>query len=219
MAHYSEHRALRNEYVEKRDCADRGAGLFALRDFKVGEKICIYSGTIHATTDDHPHHNYALALNDEESVIPDDITSLGGHLSNHSCNPNSSYEIDELRKYGFLEARKSIRRGQEVTTYYQYAHVELVRCLCGDPHCTGQIGIQLQPDDSSGHENLRTQLQKLVRVMRANGQRWVVGSVLAQLAAGLALDEPEAKRVMLKRAFGDSYESHEDFKWLNRMPR
>jgi hypothetical protein len=219
MAHYSEHRALRNEYVEKRDCGDRGAGLFALRDFKVGEKICIYSGTIHATTDDHPHHNYALALNDEESVIPDDITSLGGHLSNHSCNPNSSYEIDELRKYGFLEARKSIRRGQEVTTYYQYAHVELVRCLCGDPHCTGQIGIQLQPDDSSGHENLRTQLQKLVRVMRANGQRWVVGSVLAQLAAGLALDEPEAKRVMLKRAFGDSYESHEDFKWLNRMPR
>ncbi len=219
MARYSEHKALRNEYVEKGDCGNRGAGLFALRDFKVGEKVCIYSGSIHATSDDHPHHNYALALNDKESVIPDDITSLGGHLANHSCNPNSSFEIDGLRKHGFVEARKPIKAGQEVTTYYQYAHAELAICLCGEPHCTGQIGIQLQPDDSTGHERLRAQLQRLVQVMRANGQRWVVGSLLAQLAAGLPLDEQEAKRVILTRAFGDSYESHDDFKWLNRMPR
>ncbi len=58
-----------------------------------------------------------------------------------------------------------------------------------------------------------------MQVMRANGQRWVVGSVLAQLAAGLSLDEQEAKRMILTLTFGDGYESHEDFKWLNRMPR
>jgi hypothetical protein len=219
MVHYSEHKALRNQYVEKGDCGNRGTGLFALRDFKVGEKVCVYNGSVHSTTDGHPDHNYALALDDKESVIPDDITSLGGHLANHSCNPNSSFEIDGTRKHGFLEARKPIKVGQEVTTYYQYAHAERVICLCGETHCTGQIGIQLQPDDSTGHQSLRAQLQRLVQVMRANGQRWVVGSVLAQLAAGLPLAEYEAKSAVLVLAFGDSYESSEDFKWLNRMPR
>lgn len=245
MARYSEHIALRNAYIEKRDCGNRGAGIFALRDFKADEKVCLYAGTIYGKFgegDRHPNFAYKFNIGNGQCIIPEDRAALGAHLANHSCNPNTSLNVDTQRRHGFLKATKSIKAGQEITAYYQHIHPNVPTCLCGEQHCTGQIGIRLPADvclcgkpdctglgpmqvptvedDPEGSENLRKQLQRLIQVMRANGQRWVVGSVLEALGDYLQVDDEKTQReILLTHAFGDPYQSNDDFNWMCRFPR
>jgi hypothetical protein len=83
-------------------------------------------------------------MNCQDQIIVPDLTTVGGHLANHSCDPNTEYLSDKesgRHDASVLRARKPIQAGSEVTVYYGWEGFQEVKCLCGTRNCTGYIGL------------------------------------------------------------------------------
>jgi len=79
-------------------------------------------------------------------VIDADVRGNAARWINHSCAPNcETYEDDDSRV--FIEARRTIRRGEELTYDYQLTYdgrigkrvLESYACRCGAPRCRGSM--------------------------------------------------------------------------------
>ena len=137
-----------------RNSGIHGRGVFATRTIRKGTTILEYRGErttwkiARARPDsdpDNPHHTFIFELEDG-SVIDADVRGNAARWINHSCAPNcETYEDDDSRVY--IEARRTIRRGEELTYDYQLTYdgrigkrvLESYACRCGAPRCRGSM--------------------------------------------------------------------------------
>ena len=136
-----------------------GRGVFALRPIARGERLIEYTGErmSHDEADerygeeheDSPH-TMLFAANDEVVI---DATNRGSSARwiNHSCAPNCEAVEEDGRV--FIDARRAIRPGEELTYDYQLiwegrismrtrkAHA----CGCGTEKCRGTMLMESNP--------------------------------------------------------------------------
>jgi SET domain-containing protein len=137
-----------------RNSGIHGRGVFATRMIRRGMTIIEYRGE--RTTwkiarsrpdsdPDNPHHTFIFELSDG-SVIDADVGGNAARWINHSCDPNcDTYEDDAGRV--FIEARRTIRRGEELTYDYQLSYDGRIgprvlaeyECRCGAARCRGSM--------------------------------------------------------------------------------
>ncbi len=149
--------------IVARRSAIHGTGVFASMPIAKGERIIEYTGRIrtHAQVDRgsagsaESGHTFLFTLNDKY-VIDGTIEGNVARWINHSCAPNCEAVLEEDadgNKRGdrvFIEARKSIKPGDELSYNYGITLGEphtarmkkIWECRCGAKKCTGTM---LQP--------------------------------------------------------------------------
>jgi len=142
-----------NPYFEVRQSKIQGKGAFALRNIRKGTRLIEYVGqritwrTADKRYDDEKmgrHHTFLFTV-DDRTVIDAAVNGNDARFLNHSCDGNCEAITD--RKRIFLEARKSIKAGEELLYDYQYersddhtaADERFYACRCGSPKCRGSI--------------------------------------------------------------------------------
>jgi SET domain-containing protein len=148
-----------NPYFELRTSEIQGTGAFAIRTIRKGTRIIEYLGqrvswrTADKRYDDEKmsrHHTFLFTV-DDKTVIDAAVNGNDARFLNHSCDGNCEAITDRKRIY--IEARKSIKAGEELLYDYQYERTEdhtaadekFYACRCGSPNCRGSI---LAPDAS-----------------------------------------------------------------------
>jgi SET domain-containing protein len=137
-----------------RRSAIHGRGVFASRTIRKGTVIIEYRGqrtTWEAASerqskdDPDPQHTFIFATNDGR-VIDASRRGNAARWINHSCAPNcQTFEDDNGRV--FIEARRTIRAGDELTYDYQLELDERITakvraeyaCRCGAKRCRGTL--------------------------------------------------------------------------------
>lgn len=142
-----------NPYIEVRQSAIQGKGAFAARNIKKGTRLIEYLGqritwrTADKRYDDDKmgrHHTFLFTV-DDKTVIDAAVNGNDARFLNHSCDGNCEAISD--RKRIFIDARKTIKAGEELLYDYQYErtddHTEedekFYACRCGSPRCRGSI--------------------------------------------------------------------------------
>ncbi len=130
-----------------------GRGVFALRKIPKGARIIEYKGQLitdkeadrrYSRAHEHSPHTMLFSV-DGGWVI--DATRRGNSARwiNHSCAPNC--EIEEEDRRVFIEARRDIRPGEELTYDYNLQigekHTRAAKrahaCYCGSRRCRGTM--------------------------------------------------------------------------------
>jgi uncharacterized protein len=144
---------LREPPYEIRRSKIQGRGVFATRRIRPGQRIVEYTGERISNEDAdrrydeermRRHHTFLFTL-DDDTVVDGARGGSDARLINHSCQPNCVAVIDD--GHIWIEARKNIQPGVELTYDYQYertddADEELERfyaCRCGSRRCRGTI--------------------------------------------------------------------------------
>ena len=131
-----------------------GRGVFALAPLAKGTLIVEYKGrrtswdeatALPDSDPDNPAHTFLFGLEDGRVID----ARRGGNAArwiNHSCDPNCEAFEDEASRV-FIEARRPIRRGEELTYDYRLAvdgrlskreRTQYV-CRCGARKCRGSL--------------------------------------------------------------------------------
>jgi hypothetical protein len=149
--------------IVARRSAIHGTGVFATAPIAKGERIIEYKGE-RRTHDDvdagdegsaESGHTFLFTLNDEY-VIDGARRGNVAKWINHSCSPNCDSIIEEAegddrtKDRVFIEAKKAIKAGEELTYNYGITlgepHTAALKkiwgCRCGQNNCTGTM---LQP--------------------------------------------------------------------------
>jgi SET domain-containing protein len=129
--------------TEARASAISGQGLFARRDFAVGELIAAYAGTLLTAPPDVPtpgQPTYLVEIRPGvwlDGSAPDNPA----RFANHSCAPNAELVHDETAGHPWLVAHRAIAIGDEITFDYGFSLAESLfhPCRCGAPECVGRI--------------------------------------------------------------------------------
>jgi SET domain-containing protein len=142
-----------NPYFEVRQSKIQGKGAFAIRNIRKGTRLIEYLGqriswrTADKRYDDEKmnrHHTFLFTV-DDKIVIDAAVDGNDARFLNHSCDGNCEAITDRRRI--FIDARKSIKAGEELLYDYQYErtddHTEedekFYQCRCGSPKCRGSI--------------------------------------------------------------------------------
>jgi len=131
-----------------------GRGVFAARKIRKGTCILEYKGRRSSWDDamerpdsdpEDPAHTVLFGL-DDGTVIDPRVRGNAARWINHSCDPNcDTYEDEEGRV--FIEARRTIRPGEELSYDYQLEIDEPLTkreraqytCRCGARGCRGSL--------------------------------------------------------------------------------
>ena len=135
--------------IAVRNSPIHGQGVFALRRIPKGTRIIEYKGTLitdaeadrrYSRIQAHSPHTMLFSV-DDGLVI--DATRKGNSARwiNHSCAPNC--EIEEEHHRVFIEARRDIEPGEELTYDYNLQigekHTKAAKrehaCFCGSRRC------------------------------------------------------------------------------------
>ena len=149
--------------VAARKSRIHGNGVFAVAALSNGERIIQYKGRLrtHAevdaddTGDVESGHTFLFTLSDDY-VLDANYEGNIARWINHSCNPNCEAVIEEAegddrsKDKVFIEAKRAIKPGQELTYNYGITLGErhtprlkkIWECRCGSKNCTGTM---LQP--------------------------------------------------------------------------
>jgi SET domain-containing protein len=137
------------EGVEVRRSEIHGQGVFALRDWRSGEEIGLYSGRRHAPGETHPGWDdgltYLFGLSDGSVIDGAQGGNATRHI-NHACTPNveaveGRADSDKLELA--IRAVRRIRAGEEL--FLDYALVidgddpANYPCACGTGACRGTM--------------------------------------------------------------------------------
>ena len=149
--------------ITTRRSSIHGNGMFAVAPLRKGERLIQYKGKhrTHKAVDRiysdevETGHTFLFTLNDTY-VIDANADGNDARWINHSCDPNceavmvEDEDEDPNLDAVFIDARRAIRPGEELT--YNYGIVldephtnrlkKLWACHCGSPKCTGTM---LQP--------------------------------------------------------------------------
>lgn len=220
-----------NPRFEARQTSDRGRGLFALVDFAPGDLICGMNEGDRRLERDEAMKIYEIdstikhhwALDHEGRYVIPDVEATGWHCANNSCNPNARLAINE--GVG-LRARRHIRAGSEVTCWYGWTFGR-VRCLCGEEHCSGWIGVPCRPEGRKSTMGMHDKADfiRLIHVAVANDNydaiktletllvtrlNWPNEHFLSLLSKALAPDNVQADAIMerLWRNRNGVYDDH-----------
>jgi SET domain-containing protein len=145
--------------IAARKSTIHGNGVFALAPIARGERIIEYKGKrrTHADVDAGDSgdvdsgHTFLFTLNDDY-VIDANFSGNSARWINHSCKPNCEAVLDENEKDPkksrvFIEARRAIKPGEELTYDYGITldepHTARLKkiwaCRCGAKNCTGTM--------------------------------------------------------------------------------
>lgn len=130
-----------------------GKGVFALRHMAAGETVIEYVGELismaeaiarHPHDPSDPNHTFYFQL-DDGRVIDAVHQGNASKWINHSCRPNC--EPQELRGRVFIQTRRPVFRGEELTFDYGLVSDEPVTealkaryaCRCGAKRCRGTM--------------------------------------------------------------------------------
>jgi SET domain-containing protein len=137
-----------------RNSTIHGRGVFAGRAIRKGTCIVEYRGERISAREaerrpdsdpTNPYHTFLFELNDGR-VIDASVRGNAARWINHSCDPNCEpFEDDDGRV--FIEARRSIRKGEELSYDYQLSVGGRVTkkmrngyaCRCGAARCRGTM--------------------------------------------------------------------------------
>ncbi|MEO7458231.1 MAG: SET domain-containing protein-lysine N-methyltransferase [Gemmatimonadaceae bacterium] len=142
-----------NPYIELRTSKIQGTGAFAARDIRKGTRIVEYLGqriswrTADKRYDDDKmgrHHTFLFTV-DDKVCIDGAVKGNSARFLNHSCDGNCEAIND--RKRIFIDARRSIKKGEELLYDYQYERTDehtdedekFYACRCGAKKCRGSI--------------------------------------------------------------------------------
>ena len=112
--------------------ADKGRGVFALRDISAGE-VVIRSRPVRVC----PERTRLTIQTDFDVHVEVDEPGI---FTNHSCDPNTGLRNNELGAYDFV-ALRDIKQGEEITWDYETTEFILIavfECHCGSPKCRGR---------------------------------------------------------------------------------
>ena len=146
-------RKLRRRIIVVRNSSIHGRGVFALQLIPKGARIIEYKGKL--ITDEeadrrfgrlHENSSHTMLFSVDGGLVID--ATRGGNSArwiNHSCQPNC--EIEEEGHRVFIEARREIRPGDELTYDYNLQigepHTAKAKrenaCLCGARRCRGTM--------------------------------------------------------------------------------
>jgi len=136
-----------------RNSSIHGRGVFALRRIPKGTRIIEYKGKLITDKEAdrrysrvHEHSPHTMLFSLEGGWVID--ATRRGNLArwiNHSCAPNC--EIEEEGQRIFIEARRDIRLGDELTYDYNLQigekHTKAAKrehaCFCGSRRCRGTM--------------------------------------------------------------------------------
>jgi uncharacterized protein len=145
--------------IVARKSSIHGNGVFALVPIAKGERIIEYKGKrrTHAQVDAgdtgaaDSGHTFLFTLNDDY-VIDANFSGNSARWINYSCNPNceavlEENERDPKKSKVFIEARRAIKAGEELTYDYGITldepHTARMKkiwaCHCGARNCTGTM--------------------------------------------------------------------------------
>ncbi len=149
--------------IQVRHSKIHGNGMFAVADIPAGTRLIEYEGRrmTHRQADrlydgcTETGHTFLFTLNDTY-IIDANVDGNDARWINHGCDPNceavlEEYEgADRRRDRVFIEAKRAIRAGEELTYNYGITLEErqtprlkaIWGCRCGSPKCTGTM---LQP--------------------------------------------------------------------------
>ena len=129
--------------IEVRQTAETGRGVFATKDIPAGTVIAEYTGVLQPTgTCKHGDAVYEFVYSDTVDICPD-ITTVGMHLVNHSCEANCA--TGPLGRRTLLFALRRIFAGEELSYDYFMGVQEkgskpgFDNCHCGSPYCRGTM--------------------------------------------------------------------------------
>lgn len=152
----------------------KGFGLFTCEDLKPGTLVMEYVGEIITqeemnrralkySAQGQPHF-YFMTLRPNQII---DATCKGNlsRFLNHSCSPNCETQkwiVGGKIKIG-LFTLKSVKAGSELTFDYKFVRFgkEPQKCLCGEPNCTGFIGVS---ETSEKSRNIRKKQQQVEEI-------------------------------------------------------
>lgn len=139
---------LKDDYWEIRKTKEKGYGVFAKKEIKVGTVISDYLGKIiniaEYDLEKDKQGLYLMYLTDQASIYPD-ITKPGHHLINHSCQPNCWIYI--FQGHTLFFALRKIKPGEELTISYLLSPKDetckpcIHDCKCGSKFCTGTMHL------------------------------------------------------------------------------
>jgi SET domain-containing protein len=134
-----------------------GRGVFAVAHIPKGSRLIEYKGRritgkfadeLYVLDSDNPSHTFLFSL-DDGSVIDATYEGNSARWINHSCVPNCEAIGEDIdgKEHIFIEAKRDIRPGEELTYDYRITfdepHTsELKRqhpCRCGTHKCRGTI--------------------------------------------------------------------------------
>ncbi|HEY3816289.1 MAG TPA: SET domain-containing protein [Polyangiaceae bacterium] len=153
--------ATRVRKVEVRETS-KGKGVFARHGIHKGQTVMSYGGRLISIEEMQAAQlagentwwcDYAKQVSGTHVRIPRDRDDFGGHLVNHSCDPNAAFRSD------VLVATRDLHEGEEVTCCYGWlTEKEDHDCLCDADVCAGIMGIGIVPLDP-GLEAVRIRLR------------------------------------------------------------
>jgi SET domain-containing protein len=126
--------------IEVRPSRIEGLGIFALRAFRAGERICTVN-VVREITPEAPIRE-DLGERIDHCAYPDGkvvLIAFPERHVNHSCDPDA-YEYFE-GDASYLVARRDVARDEEITLDYNIniANGTAWPCHCGDSRCSGQV--------------------------------------------------------------------------------
>jgi len=146
---------LDHQLIEIRQTAT-GRGIFSLVDHKKDDLVAAYTGkTISIPAFDSKEAadafskstdgEYAMSYSWDDAssayrAISPDPSKIGGHIANHSCDPNAGVR-EKHRDALIMRATRAIKAGEEITIDYHWQRRVPILCLCGASPCTGNIGL------------------------------------------------------------------------------
>lgn len=114
-----------------------GQGLFTLMEINKNKIIAEVKGRMIYGDLTNIHNPYALQLDFNKYIIPNNIT----RYINHSCNPNCKIEISNKKVY--LKSIRNISAGEELTYDYNTTEYDMgidqFECQCGSNNCIGKV--------------------------------------------------------------------------------
>lgn len=108
-----------------------GLGVFAARDFKIGEAVLIWHPKIISDSE-----LAKLTEQEKDYVVVGESNLMMGipeRYVNHSCEPNTKAEDNKD------VAIKNIDKGDEITSDYSGLTAVSFQCHCGSKNCRGYI--------------------------------------------------------------------------------
>lgn len=169
--------ARNNTLVRAGESTNRGTGLFADTDFDKGDEICVFTGVVMNKPDD-PSEEYSMNWGEGKVLVPE-VGTVGGHLANHSCDPNAFVGTPLGTNFCTFIALRRIHKNDEVTIYYGSKTGHDMPCMCGSRFCAGTVGIL--PESAFGQEVSTSVFDRFTRHARTAVKNRNLNAILAIL--------------------------------------
>jgi len=154
--------AMKVRKVEARETA-KGNGIFALYNLQKDQVVMSFGGVLVSVEEMLAAQDrgenlwwnaYARQVSETHGVVPRDPADFGGHLVNHSCDPNAAFDG------GVVVASRNIKKGEEVTCCYGWLRQkEDQDCLCDAAFCAGIMGVGIVVEDAGHTANVQIRVR------------------------------------------------------------